>query len=41
MSVLGLTWLLLCKFIEISDCEKARKWKQCDGDSADDSGGIP
>ena len=41
MSVLGLTWLLLCKFIEISDYEKAGMWKQCDGDSADDSGGIP
>ena len=23
MSVLGLTWLLLCRFIEISDYEKA------------------
>ena len=29
------------KFIEISDYEKAGVWKQCDGYSADDSGGIP
>ena len=27
--------------LKISDCEKAGMWKQCDGDSADDSGRIP
>ena len=27
--------------LKISDYKKAGMWKQCDGDSADDSGGIP